>query len=378
MTSSPHRAVDRRRPSRPLRLQGAVLSAALILTAGVVLPKASDAAVGPAIPQAPAPACIPAIGIAPSYVLGESAADLDRDLAAARELGSSRYRFDVDWSVVERSRGSYDWAPVDRVVNAVLAAGLTPLGVLAYAPDWAETAGTGSFHGAPVDIAAFAAFAGAAAERYNGRITDWEIWNEPNNDAFWAPRADPATYTALLQQSYRTIKAVQPGSTVLAGALSPAENGAGGDMEPLTFLARMYDAGAGGSFDAVSVHPYSFPAMPTDPATAGWNTFQKMPGLHDLMAAHGDGGKPLWITEFGAPTGSSRVAVSPEVQAAYLTDGLSAVAGLGYVHTVLIYSIRDSGTNAADPEQNFGLLDVNFTPKPAFGAVQQLVAASRC
>lgn len=128
MTSSPHRAVDRRRPPRPLRLQGAVLSAALILTAGVVLPKASDAAVGPAIPQAPAPACIPAIGIAPSYVLGESAADLDRDLAAARELGSSRYRFDVDWSVVERSRGSYDWAPVDRVVNAVLAAGLTHWG----------------------------------------------------------------------------------------------------------------------------------------------------------------------------------------------------------------------------------------------------------
>ena len=84
------------------------------------------------------------------------------------------------------------------------------------------------------------------------------------------------------------------------------------------------------------------------------------------------------VSQLGAPTGSSRVAMSPEVQAAYLTDGLSAVAGLGYVHTVLIYSIRDSGTDAADSEQNFGLLDFNFTPKPAFGAVQQLVAASRC
>lgn len=366
----------RRTTERSGRLRWVVICVASVLVA-VGMPSAAAFRAGD-LQRAPAPACLPSIGIAPSYVLNEPADDLARDVARTRELGGTRYRFDVDWSVVEPTKGTYNWGPVDRVLDAVLSAGLTPLGVLAYAPPWAEVAGADSMHGAPIDTPAFAAFAGAAAARYAGRINDWEIWNEPNNNLFWSPVPDPAVYTALLKQSYPAIKAAQPNSTVLAGALAPGSDHARGKMDPLTFLARMYDAGARGSFDALSVHPYSYPWMPTDSTTSSWSAFQRMPLLHDLMTSNGDGGKSIWVTEFGAPTGTSSVAVSPDDQAKYLTEGLTAMSRLDYVHTVLIYSIRDSGVDAADPEQNFGLLDFAFSPKPAFGAVQRLVAESRC
>ena len=212
----------RRTTERSGRLRWVVICVASVLVA-VGMPSAAAFRAGD-LQRAPAPACLPSIGIAPSYVLNEPADDLARDVARTRELGGTRYRFDVDWSVVEPTKGTYNWGPVDRVLDAVLSAGLTPLGVLAYAPPWAEVAGADSMHGAPIDTPAFAAFAGAAAARYAGRINDWEIWNEPNNNLFWSPVPDPAVYTALLKQSYPAIKAARPGATVLSAGLSVAND----------------------------------------------------------------------------------------------------------------------------------------------------------
>lgn len=320
--------------------------------------------------------CVTDIGVSPRWVLDDSDEDLDQDLQSARELGATRYRFDVDWSVAEPTPGNFDWARIDRIVEAVTKAGLKPLGVLAYTPDWARVPGTTDTHGAPADPAAFAAFAAQAASRYSGSIGDWEIWNEPNNAAFWKPAPDPAAYTRLVTSAYSAIKAVQPDATVLAGAMSPGEDWAPGEVEPLTFLEAMYDHGVKGSFTALSIHPYSYPAMPADPSTASWNTFQKVPRIHDLMTAHGDGDKQIWFTEFGAPTGKSSKAVTPDRQAAYLTEGITAARELGYVQAILIYSLRDAGSDVTDPEQNFGLLTLARQPKPAYQAVRNLANPS--
>ena len=80
--------------------------------------------------------------------------------------------------------------------------------------------------------------------------------------------------------------------------------------------------GAGPSLDAVAVHPYSYPALPRDPSTASWNTYERLPLLHDVMADHGDGAKQIWLTEFGAPTGTATGAVSLTTQATMARAGL--------------------------------------------------------
>jgi hypothetical protein len=87
---------------------------------------------------------------------------------------------------------------------------------------------------------AYATFAGAAAARYSARgVHAYEIWNEPNNASFWAPRADGARYAGLLKAASASIRRADANATIVTGGMSPATD-AGGNVAPVTFLKQLY------------------------------------------------------------------------------------------------------------------------------------------
>jgi hypothetical protein len=92
--------------------------------------------------------------------------------------------------------------------------------------------------------------------------------------------------------------------------------------------------------------------------------------MHDVMIDGGDARKPIWITECGAPTGTAPVAVSEETQAQTVRIMLRAARDVAWLGPAFVYSIRDSGTDRSDPEQNFGILRRDFSPKPAYSVVR--------
>lgn len=326
----------------------------------------------PTAAPVPAPTCNSvSFGIAAGAPLnGLSQNDLDRELAAVKNAGATWIRFDIDWSVVEPTKGQQNWSSTDRVVERARLQGLSLLGIVTYTPAWARVRGGGNSHGYPADPAVFAKFAQQAAQRYSNKINTWEIWNEPNLTQFFRPKPNVNVYTALLKAASASIKAVQPGAKILNGGLAPAVDN-GSDISPVTYLQRMYAAGAKSSFDAFSIHPYSWPALPSDASTKNWNTFYRIRLMRDTMVQNGDSGKKVWATEFGAPTGSAPTSVSPQLQADIIADGFAQAKSLGYIEHVFVYSMRDRGTNPSDIEQNFGLVTVDYTPKPALAAVQQ-------
>jgi polysaccharide biosynthesis protein PslG len=307
-------------------------------------------------------------GCGGSPLLGLSDADLSRELNVAASGGLRSIRVDVDWAAVEPTKGQRDWTNTDRVINAITSRGMTPLGVITFAPKWAS--GSSNSHTAPTDPAVFAAFARDAAARYLGRIPAWEVWNEPNIVAFYTPKPNVASYAKLLTASYAAIKSVSAGLTVISGGLSPAADN-GTDIAPETFLKGLYAAGANKSFDAVGMHPYTFPALPNDPSTALWSSFQRMSSMRDIMVAGGDSGKGIWLTEFGAPTGTGSRAVSESVQAQTVQIVLQAAKDTPWIGPAFVYSMRDVGNNKGDIEQNFGVLRYDFSPKPAAAILQQ-------
>jgi hypothetical protein len=294
-----------------------------------------------------------------------SAEDADRELDAAARTDARWIRVHIDWHAIEKVKGQFDWGYVDHWIDGARARGMRVLGLITNTPDWAKAPGT-ALYAPPIDPADYAAFAANVVRRYSDRVSDWEVWNEPNLPRFlgYAER-QAAVYVGLLKAAYPAIKVVQPNSTVMSAGLSPAL----GVDAPANFLNDMYTNGAKGYFDAVAMHPYVFPGGIAADTDHGWSDLAR---AHDVMTVHGDGDKKIWMTEFGAPTSAPTAeGVSQEEQAKQILDVLAGVAATGWSGPAFIYSIRDLDTaNPDDREDNFGaLLTSDWQPKYTAGVL---------
>ncbi len=190
---------------------------------------------------------------------------------------------------------TYDWSKLDAVIDAATARDMGVLGVINATPPWAGTLLVGH-----PDPTAYASFASAVATRYQGKISAYEVWNEPNGATFWSP-PDAASYTELLKAAYPAIKAADPDATVIAGVLGAVSTVPGITVNPVTFVTQMYADGAHGFFDALSYHPYQY-TTPFSLGTVPDSPMMQTEAIRALMAAAGDGALKLWATEYGLPT----------------------------------------------------------------------------
>lgn len=211
----------------------------------------------------------------------------------------------------------------------------------------------------PEDYRAFAAYAAGLARRYP-QITEWEVWNEPNTAFFWRPQSYAAAYTALLKEVHRALKAANPGARVILGGLSPGPaTGRLDAIRAVDFLSEVYHHGGAQFFDAVGYHAYGAgpPEQWLAPALAS---------IHDVMTAHADAAKPVWITEIGFYTNSPG-AISESSQAEYLLQARAISERASFLERVYWFTLRDA-SRSSDPEKNYGLFRADGSPKPAVQA----------
>jgi hypothetical protein len=308
------------------------------------------------------------LGFAPGYTfISADVERVERELDGMAAAGVCWVRIDIDWSRIQPTAEEFVWEPTDRAVFGARDRGMQVLGLIGYTPRWARPEGTSDKH-PPSDFADFAEFAAEVTRRYQpAGVHTWEIWNEPNIDVFWQPAPDPVEYVRLLRAGAQAIREQDPSAFIVTAGLSPAADD-GTDIAPLTFLDAMYQGGAAGAFDAVGFHPYSYPSSPVEDEPL--NHFVTVtPELRQLMEAHGDGSTPIWATEYGAPTGTNDRAVSRDDQARHLSDAIDQWNEWEWTGPLFIYSWRDRGTDPADREQNFGLVDHKDEPKPALHAL---------
>ncbi|MFL0578395.1 hypothetical protein [Dietzia sp. 179-F 9C3 NHS] len=289
-------------------------------------------------------------------------------LRETRALGAGRVRIGANWGEIETEPGRRRWEALDERVRIARQAGLDPLLVLQTVPSWV-TIPSGPTSPEHLRLAeGFGDFAHAVAARYGDDVDAYEVWNEPNLPRFW-PEPDVTHYLEFLRAAYGAIHRADPGATVITGGLAPAPD-ANGSIAPLTFLQRLYDLGGREYLDAIGMHPYSYPEMPS--GTSVWNTFRSLKDVKRLMASRGDWGKKIWITEYGAPTGGSN-GVSPDAQAAMIVEAYRLAAEDPMLGPVFVYTMIDGGAPKWDPEFHFGLYYVDQTPKPAVRALQDAV-----
>jgi len=304
---------------------------------------------------------------------------LSTERKAAR-LGADWVRVWALWQDLEPAPGVYTQHLIDGLnakAAALHARGIKVLVVVHRAPEWASGGGIAP----PRDAASFGRFMGEIARRAPG-VDAWELWNEPDGSEFWAGGPQPASYAALLKAAYPAIKAAQPGDVVVTGGM------VGNDMD---FLQALYDNGAQGSFDAVGVHTDTA-CLTRGPGAyyrdergrVGRYTFSAYREVHAVMSDHGDGAKPIWMTELGwntqstrprscntgAYAGKKRIGVSPRRQARFLRAAYRCLAADPFVGVALWFGMQDIPVSRH--ARGYGLYRAHGKGKPAAKAFKRL------
>src|SRR3954453_6900063 len=185
---------------------GLLVVVVVVATAVAVMPTRAEAAVNPYSVK---------LGMAPG---GNGKSTTSTAFAGVKDVGASWVRLPVSWSDIEAVRGKRLWGATDRAVTNARANGLKVLGLITYTPSWAYHSGCTLHPCAPATdkYDEFAAFAAAAARRYLGRVSAWEVWNEPNERNFWKREGRSSR---LRQASRHDLRVDPPGGFRREGAV---------------------------------------------------------------------------------------------------------------------------------------------------------------
>jgi hypothetical protein len=307
-----------------------------------------------------------------------------RDLEVAKTNDLAVLRIAFGWDAMEPEPGQYDWSFWDEFVRmATDEYGIRLIPYVCYTPKWASTGrGDDFWNHPPKDNARFASFMKQIVQRYKDRIDSWEIWNEPDNPAYWNGTVEQ--FAALLQAGGQAVREADPHAKVVLGGLA----------WDLNFLeALLTNAAAMKTVDVVNLHNY-YETWATEP-------IERLPDYvgraHDLIHQYGFR-HPIWMAEVGysnfrqgARVSSQYIAKyqsehTAQAQAASLVRVLTLLLASGKVSLIAWYRVNDlPATEEVIGDANnryLGILDESGRPKPAFDAIRffqsLLPGAYRC
>jgi hypothetical protein len=288
-----------------------------------------------------------------------TAPQIGAQLEALSRSGATIARSDALWELSEpqspvNGEHHYDWRFDDLVAASLAAHGLTWLPIIDYSAPWAR-ASPDLLHSPPSSPSPYASYAAALARRYGPGGEFWrthpgvpampvdtiEIWNEPDNAAFWSPVPDAGRYAQLYLSARDAVTAVDPTVRVLIGGLT----------HPTTFLPAVLGGQPGlrGHLDGVAVHPYG----PGPRAVTA-----RVRDARRALASLGLAAVPLYVTEFGwttRPPGALHY-VPERLRAGYIMNTLATLAhaDCGIAETVL-YTWVTPERDPKNPEDWFGI-----------------------
>ncbi len=299
-------------------------------------------------------------------------ADVVARLDEVRDAGLGWVRIDFIWPWVEPAQDQFDWRAYDEIVAAARARGLSIYATLAYSPAWA-TDGP-AVTGVPRSVDDWTDVCVRAADRYRGKIQVWGLWNEPNQDGFWAGSRNDYI-ERILKPGSTAIRSVDAGAKIAGPDLAHLT---AGDSDWYVWLREILQK-ASDRLDIVSHHLYDRDGsrdvtkkLNDDTQFGGTPSLWPLvnPSLREVLRNTGWLGRPVWLTE----TGWASDQVGESGQAAQLTgllsDWFTEQAGREWIDKIFIYELIDD-PNTSVPR--WGLLKSDGSHKIAFGAVKGFI-----
>lgn len=283
---------------------------------------------------------------------GGSQLDLQRAIEMMQLAGVGSVRDRLSWSSVQPSPGVTKWGRYQEVARHVSGGKFEQVTVFHDSPLWARPTDSvaGGDRRPPTDMEAIRKFGVAFARDMGGVIGGIEFWNEVNT-AFYA--ASPWLYANSLKAFTSGVKSVSPSTKVLVGAAAG---------RPGEFFDIVYSNGASAYFDVLNQHYYGRPE--------DFDSFLTN-YVHPLLISAGLTDHPSWLTEAGYSLrrdDAGRLTNAEREQAAHLVKTY-AVGFAGGYEKVFYFFLREL---LEDNYHNWGILDQDFSPRPAYVALATL------
>jgi hypothetical protein len=298
------------------------------------------------------------------------------DLVA--QAGAKWARCQTGWNRCETTKGIYDFVWLDEVVDQLLKRGVQPwfnlgYGNILYMPDAPGAAAVGcapTGYG-PECVAAWKRFVTAIVRHFAGRVSDWEIWNEPNIDCFWRPTtASGENYAELVALTAPLIRAADPRART-AGCCAGVD---------CSFVLHALKAGIGGHLDLFSIHPYA--SIPEQNYAANVASMRRLFRLHapHIRLWQGECGYPsqtydhhdAWMGLYHADETTQAKFVARRI----VLDSMQQYELIAYFHiTDLMEKVYRQASGEARPPVMLGLTHgLTYTPKQSFHAFRNLAS----
>jgi hypothetical protein len=329
-----------------------------------------------------------------AHVFGEATAE--RDLMLIEAAGFDWVKVQMPWRAMEPQKEVYDWTEADRIVDLARDHGLNIIARIDTTPGWARADGAlwpaGVTDGPPDNLDDYADFVNAFTGHFkkdSNRVHAIEIWNEPNIAREWGGAVpDPARYAEMLRLAYFAVKDASPKMTVLTGALTPTGTWDDTSQPDEVFLQGMYNAGAHGTFDVISVHAAGYKAPPemgpeqvaADPTYGGQRffSFRHVEDVRAIMVANGDEAKQVWVTEFGWTSDQVHPeyawhAVSEDEKADYLVRAFQYAAAnwAPWVGVMTAWSVAAPYWTPDNEQYWWAITNPDGTTRPAYDRLAQ-------
>jgi len=299
---------------------------------------------------------------------------LPKAVAQIENLGMRMVRLDILWSDLHQQGKPLNFERYDKLVALLDIHHIEVLGVLQYNKIDRDKNGKEIWNVPPPSFADFADYVRQTIRHYKGRIRYYEIWNEPNHAVYWSEPPDQLKkYCELLEISYQAAKQADPQCLVLNGGLT----------EPIFNDVKHLYANGGKNFtDVMNIHTFLDPLAPNV-----INHFSGiLKGVKKIMDENGDGSKKIWITEMGCPGVPEKEApkkwfagdnVTEAQQADWLESIYKAIEKEDRVEKLFWAFYRDTNNEFKDATDNFGLVKMDLTTKPAFHRLKKEIREYR-
>ncbi len=291
----------------------------------------------------------------------------DINIKQIKELGLTAFRDDFPWSDFELPGRQFAFTPLSRRLETQIKSGVaTPILILGYSHHLVPNSNPPTTDEARQR---FADYAAAAAKSVAGHRALFEVWNEWNLAAKKDANFNSGNYLALARAVYPVIKQAAPDAPLIVGAI--------GDDPGWRWTSDILQKGILKYADGISVHLYNF--CMGQPKRTAREVIDRLTAFHQLVdQANGRPDFPVYVTEAGWPTATDKCGVNEESEADNMAQLiLWAPTASAWLKGLWLYELKDSGTNASDLEDNFGLYRFDNSPKQAACAVRDAWAFIR-